>query len=948
MPLSIKRRVTLDLSRTGYQITIPFMKSDRVAHEIYITVKDGTEPVILPPGTMAAITVFNGVEGGVVDNLVVDHVNNVLMYVPSPNALAVAGNVKCTLTLFDELGAVIGAPSMIFGVMNSDTEEIGEEIQAALEANPSWGLIVTAAQSAESAKASATEAGVSAEEARASELLAELHSEAAKASETKVNMYKTDALTYRNVAELKATEAGNSATAAKASEESARADAESVVGSRAEIDSEINRVSDTADEALSIASGATQAITVQDYAALVELLNNTNKFEFNVGQNIYVETLDVPDVWIKDYANDPIEYTYTTDANLERELLGGYLQIGYTLLSPLEGAKVDLTEYAKKTYVNSEIGKSEDRSSTKIREANERIDANEAAINSANEQIDSANRSISANTANITALEQSTAEQITTVAKHTASVESKAIRNDKRLTNLEAGIPDDDFITDNSVAYVRDVPANALPYAEITEIGGMTRKCTNLIPSPYLSTVSNVNGVSSIVNENGTIAFSGKCISGWTYTLCEKLMPAGKYYLGDGVTVTGINLIAYDIDNSAVISWEGAFSLTKDTMVRVYYLIADTFNGNCVVSPMLNLGETALPYEPFFEGLRSAPVSEVVSEGVNLFGGEALANKIVEVAGGVIDEKSQTVRFLSTGINGKVIFDNFKTNTVYTFILSGWNEFGNGSNLLVLYTDGTVDYLAFKASQTHSVTVFKSNFTKSVKAFCGVNYSEYTNLYYNECGIFEGDINAEDFKPYIKRTLTMPEAVQALPDYGVGIPNTDYYNRIRWRYDEQADKWVREYMKRAKKIVFDGVTNGKKMDATDNQAGGKSYYYAYLLPDTLPILSDAPVIWSGEVDVATISVLSVAVKNDILKLGDNPTSYEITNAINAYLNALYVAGKPVEVVYVPAEHTTEDISDILPEDNLLGVEGRGSMTPVNKHGYAVPMTITYQIEEEAV
>ena len=325
MPLSIKRRVTLDLSRTGYQITIPFMKSDRVAHEVYITVKDGTEPVILPPGTMAAITVFNGVEGGAVDNLVVDHANNVLMYVPSPNALAVAGNVKCTLTLFDELGAVIGTPSMIFGVMNSDTEEIGEEIQSALEANPSWGLIVTAAQSAESAKASATEAGQAAGEAYTSKLQAKFYSETAQDSEGKANMYKMDAFTYRNVAENKATEAANnataaktseeaaasSATAAKASEDAAGASASEVANAREDIDRQLDENLEVANTALTVAKGATQALVFIDLNEVWLSLMDANAPDvYNVGQNLLIRQHDVPDLWVVGRSINYHNYNY--------------------------------------------------------------------------------------------------------------------------------------------------------------------------------------------------------------------------------------------------------------------------------------------------------------------------------------------------------------------------------------------------------------------------------------------------------------------------------------------------------------------------------------------------------------------------------------------------------------------------------------------------------------
>lgn len=47
-------------------------------------------------------------------------------------------------------------------------------------------------------------------------------------------------------------------------------------------------------------------------------------------------------------------------------------------------------------------------------------------------------------------------------------------QHDKRLTNLELGLPPECFLTDSGVAYVKHVPLNALPSALVGKIGGMT------------------------------------------------------------------------------------------------------------------------------------------------------------------------------------------------------------------------------------------------------------------------------------------------------------------------------------------------------------------------------------------------------------------------------------------------------------------------------------------
>ena len=195
--------------------------------------------------------------------------------------------------------------------------------------------------------------------------------------------------------------------------------------------------------------------------------------------------------------------------------------------------------------------------------------------------------------------------------------ENRITRNEKRITNIEQGIMPDPFETDSSVAYKKTVPTNALPYAAVQKVGGMTRKCANLIPYPYKGAVS---GANHIVNADGTITFSGTAASAYTLMLCEKNLPAGDYCLNDGATATGITFIAWDIDNgsiiASVIGTKRAFTLTKDTNVRVYYHVAKGFSGELTVFPMLNRGSTDASYRPYKE-----PISYHIPEAVQALDG---------------------------------------------------------------------------------------------------------------------------------------------------------------------------------------------------------------------------------------------------------------------------------------------------------------------------------------
>lgn len=160
MALHIKRRVVLDLRRQGAQVSIPFVKGDRVAHEIVFTLRDNAEIVELPPGTLAAITVRNGSNGGagVVDFCAIDHVENTISYIPTEAALAVAGNVYCDLHIFNSDGASIGSPFFIFQIADTQATEAENEVVKALKASGDWGLVVEVLENANSAATSAEEA----------------------------------------------------------------------------------------------------------------------------------------------------------------------------------------------------------------------------------------------------------------------------------------------------------------------------------------------------------------------------------------------------------------------------------------------------------------------------------------------------------------------------------------------------------------------------------------------------------------------------------------------------------------------------------------------------------------------------------------------------------------------------------------------------------------------
>ena len=111
-------------------------------------------------------------------------------------------------------------------------------------------------------------------------------------------------------------------------------------------------------EVNSIAKGANQAVSYSNYSSLVTVFNALDDDVYRVGQNFYILTLEVPDLWVSSIDSTSSTYTYTTDAAFINDLeTNGYVQVGYYRLSMLETQKVDLTNYVQFTnYATQSTG----------------------------------------------------------------------------------------------------------------------------------------------------------------------------------------------------------------------------------------------------------------------------------------------------------------------------------------------------------------------------------------------------------------------------------------------------------------------------------------------------------------------------------------------------------------------------------------------------------------
>ncbi|MBQ8481003.1 MAG: hypothetical protein IJ532_00515 [Alphaproteobacteria bacterium] len=112
---------------------------------------------------------------------------------------------------------------------------------------------------------------------------------------------------------------------------------------------ELTAVETTANTAKSIAEGRARAVSFESYSALVTALNAAANTDYKVGDNIFIQAKEVPDLWVYSVESTTTSYSYTTDDALISALEAGAVQVGYYKIAAMETGKVDLAGYVPTT-----------------------------------------------------------------------------------------------------------------------------------------------------------------------------------------------------------------------------------------------------------------------------------------------------------------------------------------------------------------------------------------------------------------------------------------------------------------------------------------------------------------------------------------------------------------------------------------------------------------------
>lgn len=476
------------------------------------------------------------------------------------------------------------------------------------------------------------------------------------------------------------------------------------------------------------------------------------------------------------------------------------------------------------------------------------------------------------------------------------------------------------FEDDSEIGYAKDVPSGA-KMASLKMIGGMTRKCTNLIPYPYVDTTKTVNGITFTDNGDGTITANGTATGTADFMLSNALdVKKGNIISGvqSGGATTTFEIQVYLNAGNYISTNAGLTIATTDFISPARVRIRSGYTANNLVfKPMLNEGSTALPYEPYFEGLRSAPVKELKSEGANLIpfpyyaGGAGETVTLNGITYVINNDASITINGTSTALSSLDLWINPTIFSVGdTFTITGKSGDVNVAVLFAGIAWGNDTFTITEEMLTNSTSI-----NVQLRIPRGVTISNVT--VYPMLNRGSTVLPYRPFKAPITRLI--PAEIQAVDGYGEGINDT-CYNYVDWEN--------KQFVKRVGKVdmgTLDWTYYGGKffMVLNDKKAG-----FGNLL---CGLYSTSGVWWENTPNRTTT--------------GDNSSNYVFVNDSN-YTDATSFKSAMVGVMLYYELATPEiiDISDILTDDGFIDVEGHGTLTFVNEHEIAVPNEEEYLID----
>lgn len=521
-------------------------------------------------------------------------------------------------------------------------------------------------------------------------------------------------------------------------------------------------------------------------------------------------------------------------------------------------------------------------------------------------------------------------------------------------------------------AAIWNIPINdSLTFLEVEEVS-----YSQVVPSDVEKNaiVKSLGGMSYRLGNNNMCAEDGE------YTLNEAdnfsislgVLEKGTYYFSFVNSLSGIGECVIQTDNRGYSFSSSPFEFTVDEAVECSF---DVISENTMYQNGIKLNGTIKnfmlckaededkeykPYQPPI--LVSAKPTSIESRGAQLFDITCPTSK---PSGTAIQNTTKRKFTPNTCVIG-ITHNNYYTPSKIEIYDRTENSFSMITNN---YGAGYGIAFAFKLLPN---TEYRLNYTSGSKANCFCSFydddgnwlsslqiftskSFTTDNYGNVLIIFTTKQDNEEvtvtdvmlnrgaevapLKPFSAEpidTLEIPEAVQSLEGWGLGI-DAEYNNHIERRNGRVI------YRQMVSKKIFKGTESFWLNGHLSSNYGLNAYQTAWISKGAVkPLCSHFEgKNWGADMTTSRNTVWNVSGANLVFITDGVQTLDEF----RAYLAEQYTKGTPVTLVYALAEPIETDITHLFTDTSLLlKVEGSGSITFHNEHKLAVPSKIKYTVK----
>lgn len=333
------------------------------------------------------------------------------------------------------------------------------------------------------------------------------------------------------------------------------------------------------------------------------------------------------------------------------------------------------------------------------------------------------------------------------------------------------------------------------------------------------------------------------------------------------------------------------------------HFISDVPNGMTVTNLMISTQEA--PYEPYWKGAQNAPITKIISEGVNLCNVEP--------------------KTYGSGDNARscVGWIKVKRNTHYYITVSSYENKKPKFAVFGIPADKYVEVKKAEdifSSQTTigAVTVATDANDFDSNTFDYIGFRCYnTNAFYGLPADVKFCVSeVDEYQPYeLLDTITIPS--EDLSGYGLGLSTItneiDFENNTYTQNVVSGSVGPNEWMSSNNYFQCTLESLGLPSAVSNSQAILENYTYG---SSTAP----APCWWLNSEGTG-------------IRIKDS--RFDTTDALKAYLEA-----HPLTIVYQVAKPEIKSIAEL---DNLIKVVPNGHITFVNENHCDVHSTITYQL-----